>query len=51
MRNSMGKRVGLAGAGAGNDEEWSVAMLGGAPLVGIELVEIGWHGRINRSRH
>ena len=49
VRDAVGQRVGLARPGPGNDQERPVAVLGRAPLIGIELVEIGRHGQINRS--
>src|SRR5258708_2194787 len=53
MRHAMGERVGLAGSGTGNYQQRrtkagrSRAMLDGAPLLRIEIFEIGgsqWHG-------
>jgi hypothetical protein len=45
MRHTVGQRIGLALAGAGDDQQRTsvvgVAMLDGAPLFRIELVEIG----------
>ena len=51
MRDAVGQRVGLAGAGAGDDQQRpgdaAVAMLDGQALLGIELGEIGGlEGRI-----
>src|SRR5665647_225025 len=47
MRDAVGERVGLAGAGAGDDQqrgcviERAAAVLDGAALLGVELGEIG----------
>ena len=60
MRDPMGERVGLAGAGARDDEQRAAggsrravrkAMLDGAALFGIELFEIGdgGHGELVAS--
>src|SRR5947209_20580107 len=51
MRDAVGKGVGLAGSGAGDDQQrrgWTGhrAMLDGAPLFRIKAVEVGgcrWH--------
>ena len=51
MRDAMGEGVGLAGSGAGDDQQRrartrSRTMLDGAPLFRIEAVEVGgcrWH--------
>ena len=54
----MGEGVGLARAGAGNDQQWSAgragadAMLDRTALLGVqamEVVDLGEHGRIKRN--
>ena len=45
MGDAMGQGVGLAGAGAGNDQQrrrWAAppAMLHGSPLLGVERFEV-----------
>ncbi len=48
VRDAMGQRVGLARSGAGDDQQRPAGMLDRAPLLGVQLVEIG--GRIEHGR-
>src|SRR5262245_65914457 len=57
MRNAMRQRVGLAGAGAGQDQERPggaeirPAVFDGTTLLGIELNEVSGGHRCMRTRH
>ncbi len=57
MRHAVRKRVGLAGAGAGNDQQWRdliespAAVFDRAALFGIERCEVGsGHARARASQ-
>jgi hypothetical protein len=39
MGDPVGQGTGLAGTGAGHDEQWTGRMSGGGPLLGIKPVE------------
>jgi len=41
MRDARGQRLGLAGAGPGEDEDGAVERFDGGALGGVEVVEIG----------